>query len=97
MELYDIIEAINTVDSSKGQYVLHKYMQVQFIKVYKKFVYDLYYVNKEGRTKVLSKEFIDKVPNNSIEKAWQRKDKQMLTVLLKWFKYGDEQISNSSN
>lgn len=101
MEIYDVIDAINRVilEQSDGQckYVLHRSLEVQDIKLYKKFVYKLYLIDKGVKKIVLTHQHMDKVPTNYIDKLWIQEDKAFLIQLLRWFKYGDESILDSNN
>lgn len=90
MEIYDVINAINTAvkDDIHGHYVLHRSMEVQSVKIYKKFLYRLYLIRGSEKELVLTKQHITRLPNIDIEKIWAEEDKQFLTQLLTWFKYG---------
>lgn len=96
MELYDIIEAINVAvkHENKGHYILHKSMQQQSIKIYKKFLYKLYLVKGTEKKLILTHQHITQVPNIDIEKIWKEEDKQFLVQLLTWLKYGE--LTNES-
>lgn len=95
MELYDIVNSISAIE--QVNLVLHRSMQVQKVKVYKKFVYNLYSIDGEFKNLIFSKEYILKVPNADIEQKWDESDKKYLDELLKWFKYGNEQVSDTNN
>lgn len=97
MELYDIIESINRLTRTKnGQYVLHRSVEQQKIKAFKKISYTLYLVEDNNKEAVLTHQRIIKVPASDIDKAWQIEDLNFLTSLLIWFKneHFDELISD---
>lgn len=102
MEIFDIINAINAVNKDKidGHYILHKSMELTSIKVYKKFIYVLYFVNKGNQEVVFTYQNVIKIPSTNIEEAWSLEDKNFLKQLLTWFKYGklnNEQILDTNN
>lgn len=95
MEIYDIVNSISSIEGRN--LVLHRSMKVQKIKLYKKFVYDVYNIVNGEKELVFNKEYIMKVPDVEIEKKWSESDKSFLMELLKRFKYGDEQIPDTNN
>lgn len=102
MELYDIVDAINKAvrHENKGHYVLHRSMEQQSIKLYKKFLYRLYLVNGNDKELILTHQHITQVPNINIENVWKYEDNEFLVQLLTWFKYGEltnESIPNPNN
>lgn len=102
MEIYDIVDAINiaTKDETGGHYVLHRSMEAQQMKVYKKFLYVLYFVIDGCKTRVLTHQHIVRLPSIDIEEAWAIQDKEFLIQLLTWFKYGklpNEPILDTNN
>lgn len=101
MEIYDIIDAINIATKHEsGHYVLHRNMEVQQLKIYKKLSYVLYLVEGDCKTRVLTQECIVRLPDADIERVWAMQDRQFLAQLLTWFKYGkltNESIPNPNN
>lgn len=96
MEIYDIVNAINRATSheNKGHYVLHRSMEQQSIKLYKKFIYKLILVNGSDKELILTHQHITQVPNINIENVWKYEDNEFLVQLLTWFKYG--KLTNES-
>ena len=102
MEIYDIVDTINSItkDEVGGHYVLHRSMQVQPVKAYKKFMYVLYLIKGKEKIRTLTHQHIVRLPSVDIEKVWAEEDKYFLNQLLTWFRYGkllDEQIPDSNN
>lgn len=102
MEIYDIVDAINiaTKNETGGHYVLHRSMEVQQMKIYKKLSYVLYLVGDGYKTRVLTQQCIVRLPDADIEKVWAIQDRQFLVHLLTWFKYGklaNESIPDTNN
>lgn len=102
MDIYNIIEAVDqTIGKETGKlYVLHRNMQVQSKKLYKKFSYTLYSVKGDIKNKVLVHENVMRVPSEHIEDIWESEDKIFLTKLFTWIKdgkYKDEQLSDTDN
>lgn len=84
MELYDIIEELSSL-LKEGTLVLHKNFNIHSkFKAYKKFCYDLYYINNNEKTIVLQFEDTKNVSSNDIEDAWKVCDKLFLKALIKW-------------
>lgn len=90
MEIYDIVEAINSLSCKEieGHYVLHRKMTVEPVRIYKKFSYVLYLIKGNTQERILTYQNVMRTPNIEIEKIWAEEDKKFLKVLLKWFKYG---------
>lgn len=102
MEIYDIVDAINVAakNESGGHYVLHRSMEVQPMKIYKKLSYVLYLVGDGCKTRVLTQQCIVRLPDADIERVWAIQDRQFLVQLLTWFKYGkltNESIPDTNN
>lgn len=91
MNIYSIVDIINKItrDENKGHYVLHRSMEVQSVKAYKKFLYVLYLVKDGIKTRVLAHQHTVRLPSADIEKVWDCEDKVFLEQLLIWFKYGE--------
>lgn len=89
IELYDIIEAANSLLKEKSlTLVLHRNMKVHSkFKVYKIFEYKLYAVNTNNKTKtiLIDKSFTVNTPADDITCTWDKCDKEFLPVLIKWF------------
>lgn len=84
MELYDIIDAINH-HIKNGILILHRSMKVHpKFKVYKRFCYDLYYVQKEEKTLLFSFEELRNTISEEINNTWTDCDKLYLRELIKW-------------
>lgn len=84
IELYDIIEAINTT-LSRGSLILHRGFQVHpKFKVYKKFYYNLYYLLDNKSTLIDAKEFTENVISEDIDEVWKRCDKVYLINIIDW-------------
>lgn len=84
MELYDIIEELSGF-LKNGTLVLHKSFNVHNkFKAYKKFCYDLYYIENNEKTIVLQFEETKNISSNDIEDTWKICDKLFLKVLIKW-------------
>lgn len=90
MEIYDIIEALNEASDckSEGQYILHRSMERQSIKAYKKFLYKLYFVKGTEKELVLTHQNIVQVSSADLDTMWRYQDSAFLVPLLTWFKYG---------
>lgn len=86
MNIQDIIEAINNI-LKDGHYVLHRSMEVQPIKIYKKFLYQLVHIKSNSTEVVLTHQSIDRTIFD-MEQMWEINDKIFLSKLLEWFKYG---------
>lgn len=102
MEIYDIVDAINvaTKNESGSHYVLHRSMEVQPMKIYKKLQYVLYLVVNGCKTRVLTQQCIVRLPDSDIERVWAIQDRQFLVHLLTWFKYGklaNESVLDTNN
>lgn len=101
MGIQDVIDAINIATKYKdGHYILHRSMEQEPVKIYRKFLYVLYLVQGEKKTKVLTQQRIVRVPAVDLETVWDCEDKIFLKHLLEWFKYGkleDESISDTNN
>ena len=103
MEVYDIVDIINKVtkEENKGHYVLHRSMEVQQMKAYKKFSYTLYLVEGGNKSRVLTyQKIVRLISQIEIERVWEMEDRAFTEHLLTWFKYGklkDESISNPNN
>lgn len=85
MELNDIIDAAN-LNIKEGTLILHRSMEVHHrFKVYKEFIYCLYYV-VNGNKKILSQHRnIENVPENMMDAAWAHNDILYLRELIRWF------------
>lgn len=85
MELYDIVNAMNTfIPKNKGMLVLHRSMKEhKKFKVYKTFEYNLWLVTK-GKENMLVSRFSESVntPVDKIEETWENMDKKFLPSLI---------------
>lgn len=102
MDIYNIIEAVDQTIGKETErlYVLHRNMQVQSKKLYKKFSYILYSVKGNKKDKVLVYENIMRAPSEHIQEIWESEDKVFLTKLFIWIKdgkYKNEQLSDTDN
>lgn len=86
MELYDIIEAANKfIHVTRGVLVLHRSMKAHpKFKVYKKYCYYLYLVNREEKEQILSWEHTKNSPSDNILEDWKEFDKEFLLQLIPW-------------
>ncbi len=84
MELDDIIGAASS-NIKGGTLVLHRSMKIHpRFKVYKRFCYDLYFINGESKTLLLSYEEVKNTPADQIAEIWTACDKLYLRELIKW-------------
>lgn len=84
IELYDIIEAMNTY-LSNGTLVLHRNMKVHSkFKAYKIFCYNLYHITKDNKVIVLKCEEVRNAPSDTIKEVWLECDNLYLRKLVKW-------------
>lgn len=101
MEIYDVINAMNKVvsDDIGGHYVLHRSMEEQSIKLYKRFNYDLYLIKDKKKEPVLSFSQIVRLPSISIDSVWAEMDRLFLVQLLRFIygKFKDELVSDTNN
>ena len=96
MELNDIIDILCKIENK--HYILHRYMDVDNnIKVFKKFIYKLYVIEEGEKKLLITYQNIVNLPSEYMEVAWQSEDRIFLGYILRWFKYGDESISDSCN
>ena len=84
MELYDIVNAMNTfIPKNKGMLVLHRSMKEhKKFKIYKIFEYNLWLV--KGKEKQLVSTLSESVntPMDKIEETWKTVDKKFLPNLI---------------
>lgn len=84
MELDDIIEAASS-DIKGSTLVLHRSMKIHpKFKVYKRFCYDLYSINSNGKNPLLSCEWAKNTTADQITETWSDCDKLYLRELIKW-------------
>lgn len=84
INLYDIIEAINTtIPKEKGQLVLHRsFTPHPKFKIYKKFHYGLYLIKRAEKTFISSNEFVENT--SDIDTEWDKCDKLYLLKIIEW-------------